>query len=197
LALNEINNAMENINLKPGDVFLTRGKGFLAFAIRICSTTIGEKRSKVNHVGLIVEGVTLQTCIEIEASYKVQRCSFWKVYGPKCQSLVAIFRPTNLSEKEINVIINEAAQQVGKTYGYFKILAHFLDWMLLGAYFFRRFFKNNKYPICSWLVAHAFAKAGKYFGVAPGAAQPDDIWDFMQKHPTKYQVILPLSSIWK
>ena len=53
----------------------------------------------------------------------------------------------------------------------------------------------DRYPICSWLVAHAFAKAGKTFGVPPGMASPDDIWDFVNEEPEKYSEIMPLGSI--
>jgi hypothetical protein len=62
----------------------------------------------------------------------------------------------------------------------------------MGAYIFRRLTQNGDYPICSWLVAHAFAKAGKTFGVQPGAANPDDIWDFIVDNPEKYGEIHPL-----
>ena len=73
-----------------------------------------------------------------------------------------------------------------------------LDWILQGAYVFRRLTSDQRYPICSWLVAHAFSKAGKNFGVAAGAAQPDDIWDFVsdpQNHE-KYSCIHELKRIW-
>jgi hypothetical protein len=46
-------------------------------------------------------------------------------------------------------------------------------------------------------VAHAYSKAGKDFGVDPGAAQPDDIWDFIQDNPEKYELIHPLGSFWE
>ncbi len=188
---------MEPVEIKPGDVVLTRGKGFLASAIRFFTRRVGEKRTKVNHVGVVVKEGSLTTCCIVEALKKVCYHKLWKQYGPPSRSSVAIYRPVNLTEEEINIIVNEALEQVGKTYGYFKILAHLLDWSLFGVYFFRRLFRNNKYPICSWLVAHAFSKADKHFGVEPGAAQPDDIWDFIQDNQDKYVVIYPLSSIWK
>ena len=188
---------MDSIIAKQGDIFLTRGKGFLSIAIRICSRTIGEKRTKVNHVGIVVEDGTLETCIVVEALAKVQKHRLWEQYGPPSKSEVAIYRPSNLTNNELATIITAANRQVGKKYGYLKILAHLFDWILLGAYFFRRFFKNNKYPICSWLVAHAYSEAGKHFGVDPGAAEPDDIWDFIQENPDKYDLIYPLSTIWK
>ena len=95
------------------------------------------------------------------------------------------------------IVVAEAREQVGKTYGFLKILGHFLDWLLLGAYIFRRLTQNGDYPICSWLVAHAFDKAGKTFGVHPGAATPDDIWDFVVDNPDKYKRIRPLTRLWQ
>jgi hypothetical protein len=76
------------------------------------------------------------------------------------------------------------------------VIGHLLDWLLLGTYVFRRITLNTNYAICSWLVSDAFAKAGNYFNVEPGAAQPDDIWDFIQQNPDKYQMIHPLKRIW-
>lgn len=187
---------MNLVYIKPGNIFLTRDKGFLAKAIQICTRTIGEKRTLVNHVGVVVEEGTLQTCIVVEALTKVRRHKLWNQYGPDSRSLVAIYRPTNLTATELDIIVKYANDQVGRKYGYFKILAHLLDWFFLGIYFFRRFFKNNKYPICSWLVAYAYSEADKDFGVEAGAAQPDDIWDFVRKNPDKYKEIYPLKSIW-
>ena len=53
----------------------------------------------------------------------------------------------------------------------------------------------DRYPICSWLVAHAFKKAGKTFGVKPGAATPDDIWDFVRSNPDKYETVIELGPL--
>ena len=74
------------------------------------------------------------------------------------------------------------------------VIAHFLDWLLLGAYFFRRLVPGGKYPVCSWVVADAFAAAGKNFGVEVGMATPDDIWDFIHddKRHGIYAEIHPL-----
>ena len=110
--------------------------------------------------------------------------------------MVAVYRPLNLPPEEIDIIVAEAREQVGKKYGVLKLFGHLLDWLLLGAYVFRKITRNKKYPICSWLVAHAFAKAGKDFGVKPGAADPDDIWDFIEKNPYKYELVHPLKRIW-
>jgi hypothetical protein len=180
----------------PGDVFLTRGTGFLSKLIRFFTRTIGEERTKVNHVGVVVDGGDLETCVVVEALLRVCEHKLWSQYGPPKRDKVAVYRPINLTPNQIESVVAEAREQVGKKYGILKLLGHLLDWLLLGAYVFRRITRNGNYPICSWLVAHAFAEVGKDFGVHPGAANPDDIWDFAQEHREAYELIHPLQCIW-
>lgn len=172
--------------LLPCDIVLTRGHGFLSRAIRLFTRGLGEPRTKVNHVGIVVRGgAPPAEAIIIEALSRVRRHSLGKRYGDG-QSDVAIYRATNLTAKEKICIVVAAKRYEGRQYGYFKILLHFLDWMLQGAYVFRRLSADDDYPICSWLVAHSYAKGGKNFGVKPAAASPDDIWDFVTKRPPNY-----------
>ena len=187
---------MDKVNLLPGDVFLTYGAGFFSKLIRFFTRTIGESRTKVNHTGIVVTEGDLENCQVVETLLRVRKHKLWKRYGPFSHDKVAIYRPINLTTPETDTIVEKAVAQVGKRYGIFTVIGHLLDWLLLGAYVFRRILQSKDYPICSWLVAYAFAKAGKDFNVEPGAAQPDDIWDFIQKNPDKYQLIHPLEQIW-
>jgi len=185
-----------SIILNSGDVFLTRGKGFKRRAIRFFTRGFGEKRTKVNHVGLVVEGGDLKTAIIVEAVSRVRRHRLWSAYGPLKKDSVAIYRATNLAQHEIDTIVGRAESHVGKKFGYPMIVAHFLDWLLLGAYVFRRIVPGGKYPICSWVVADAFGKAGKHFGVEVDMATPDHIWDFVvERSPSKYEQIHPLNPL--
>ena len=181
-----------SVTLEPGDVFLTRGYSFISRVIRFFTRDAGEKRTRVNHVGVVVEAGEITTAIVVEALSLVKRHRLWAQYGPPRKDGVAVYRVTNLTPDEIEIIVTTAERQVGKKYGYLKIVAHFLDWLLQGAYVFRRLVPDGKYPICSWLVAHAFSEAGKHFDVEPGAATPDDIWDFIVENPDKYTQVHPL-----
>lgn len=185
------------IQLQPADIFLTRGNGLISKAIRFFSRSFGESRTKVNHVGIVVSTGSLQDAVVIEALSTVNKHTLWDQYGPLKEDLVALYRPMNLTNDDINTIVKEAEKQLGRKYGYLKIMAHLLDWFFLGIYFFRRFTNNGNYPICSWLVANAYSKAGKDFGCDPGAAEPDDIWDFVSGNRDKYMEIYPLRSVWK
>jgi len=185
-----------NVELKAGDVFLTRGNSILSRLIRFFSRGIGESRTAVNHAGLIAEPGDLHTAVAIEAIRFVTRRTLWSGYGPPRTDCVAIFRANNLTEDDIRKIVARAQSMVGRKYGMIAIVAHLLDWCLLGAYFFRRLVPGMRYPICSWLVADAFAQAGKNFGVSPGEAEPDDIWDFVKSHePAYYVQIHPLERL--
>ncbi|MEN8114426.1 MAG: YiiX/YebB-like N1pC/P60 family cysteine hydrolase, partial [Actinomycetota bacterium] len=159
------------IRLEPCDMFLTRGTGFVPSAIRFFTRRFGESRTKVNHVGIIVEEGTMTTAIAIEALVKVKRHALGR-YARKPDTAVAVYRPTNLTDAERQAIVAKAESYVGREYGFVKIAAHFLDWTLQGAYVFRRLTNMDRYPICSWVVAHAFGAAGKDFGCEPGAASP-------------------------
>ena len=154
-----------DILLEPGDIFLTRGCGFISKAIRFFTRSIGEKRTKVNHVGIVVQSGDMKTAIVVEAQSKVVRHKFWSQYGPPKKDLIAVYRATNLTAEQIKDIVAEAEKQVGKKYGFLMIAAHLKDWLFLGIYLFRRLIPGDKYPICSWVVADAFAKVGKDFGV--------------------------------
>lgn len=187
---------MSNRQLQAGDIFLTRGVGLLSKIIRFCTRHIGESRTKVNHVGLVVAGGTVADSVVVEALASVYRHRLVDEYGDG-KTHVAVYRPLNLSADEIHRIVRKAESYVGRRYGYLKLLLHLLDWLLQGAYVFRRLGRMDRFPICSWLVAHAYAAAGKSFGVAPGAASPDDIWDFAVTNTEKYQVVRSLSPLGK
>jgi hypothetical protein len=178
--------------LQPADIFLTRGRGFVSRLIRVFTRHIGESRTKVNHVGIVVEGGAVEKAIAVEALSRVVCRPLIEGYGDGRDD-VAVYRPLNLTPEEIKKVVAAAERYVGRDYGYFMIALHFADWLLQGAYVFRRLGKGmDDYPICSWVVAHAYLKAGKKFGVDPGAASPDDIWDFVTSHPEKYQQVRPL-----
>jgi len=184
-----------DVVLQAGDVFLTRGAGLLSRLIRVCTRSFGERRTKVNHVGIVVEAGGIHDAVVVEALLTVRRHTLWSRYGTPKKEHVAVYRPKNVPPADIAIIVAEAEEQVGKRYGFGKIIAHFLDWLLTGAYVFRRLTQDGRYPICSWLVAHAYAKAGFTFGVAPGAANPDDIWDFVNAMPEYYERIVRLGPL--
>jgi hypothetical protein len=182
------------ILLAPGDVVLTRSGGIVGWAIRLFTRRIGESRTKASHTGIIVEGGPLDRAVVVEALATVKRHRLWERYGRGSHE-VAVFRPLNLTDADLAKVVAKADTYVGRRYGYLKILAHWLDWLLQGAYVFRRLARQDRYPICSWVVAHAFAAAGKHFGVEPGAATPDDIWDFVTGHPDRYREVVALARL--
>ncbi|MEQ1856107.1 MAG: hypothetical protein ABL963_06545 [Longimicrobiales bacterium] len=188
---------MANVNdvlLTPGDVVLTRSGGIVGWAIRLFTRRIGESRTKASHTGIIVEAGRLDGAIIVEALSTVKRHRLWDRYAGRSHE-VAVFRPLNLTEGEVAQVVAKAETYVGRRYGYLKILAHWLDWILQGAYVFRRLTNQDRYPICSWVVAWAFAEAGKHFDVEPGAATPDDIWDFVTGNPDRYREVVALGRL--
>ena len=184
-----------NVKLLPGDVFLSRSTSLLGRLIRVCTRSFGEKRSRVNHVGIVVEAGGVRDAMVVEALIRVRRHRLWAQYGPPRTDYVAVYRAKNVPPEDMANIVAEAEEQVGKKYGFGKVIAHFLDWLLSGAYVFRRLTQNGDYPICSWLVAHAYAKAGYDFGQPPGAADPDHIWDFVTEKSDYYACVVELGPL--
>lgn len=181
----------DELQLERCDVFLTKGTSFVSKAIRFFTRSFGEKRTQANHVGIIVAPGSVHSATAVEALSKVRRHTLRR-YAAKRSTKVAIFRPINLTDAEMDAIVARAEGYVGRRYGWTKIVTHMLDWSLKGAYVFRRLTPRDDYPICSWLVAHAFKAAGKDFGVEAGAANPDDIWDFVISNPDKYRQVREL-----
>ena len=182
------------MRLEAGDIFVTKGDSFVSRAIRFFSRTGGESRTQVNHTGVVTVAGNQSTATIVEALTTVRKRSM-SAYSKSLTTEVAVFRPKNISEKDLAKIVASVNSYVGRKYGYLKIAAHFGDWCLGGRYFFRRFVSSDRYPICSWVVAQAYSDAGFTFGVEPGAADPDDIWDYCTAHPDKYEVVHSLGLI--
>jgi hypothetical protein len=185
---------VSDVVLQPGDVMLSRSRGIVGWAIATFTRHIGESRTKATHSAVVVEGGPLRAAVIVEALSTVKRHRLWDRYAGSNKE-VALFRPLNLSDAQIASVAAKAESYVGRPYGYLKIVAHWADWLLQGAYVFRRLTNEDRYPICSWVVAHAFAAAGKHFGVDPGAATPDDIWDFVTEHPEIYREVRALTRL--
>jgi hypothetical protein len=185
---------MSGVLLVPGDIVLTRSGGIVGWAIRLFTRSIGESRTKASHTGIIVESGTVESAVIVEALSKVKRHPLGQRYGGANHE-VAVFRALNLTDADLAGVVAKAETYVGRRYGYLKILAHWLDWVLQGAYVFRRLTNQDRYPICSWVVAYAFAEAGRHFGVEPGAATPDDIWDFVTENPDRYREVVALGRL--
>ena len=183
------------VQLLPADVFLTRSKTVLGSLIRFFTRAFGESRTKVNHVGVVVEAGDARTAVGVEALAFVQKHRLWSRYGNSRRHQVAVYRPLGISTEDVAKIVQGAEKDVGQEYGKVMIVAHLLDYLLLGAFVFRRLIRAEDYPICSWVVAWAYAKAGRDFGVPPAAASPDDIWDYVRSHTHEFEEVLPLGPL--
>ena len=71
----------DQLVLQRADIFFTRGTGLLSRLIRFFSRGIGEARTKVNHVGVVVEAGAIQEAVVIEALSRVRRHRLVPVRG--------------------------------------------------------------------------------------------------------------------
>ena len=163
--------------LKQGDIVLTRGYTLISTAIRFFQKNKNEDDSMVNHTGIILVDAEIEDAEIIEALSKVKCHKLVDAYAGTKEK-IAIFRKHGLSGTERSCITRKAYSYVGRKYGFMKIVGHALDRCIGGKYVFRKLFRMDDYPICSWIVAYAYDVLDIVFNnVEPWACQPDDIWD--------------------
>lgn len=176
--------------LRQGDIVLTHGEGFISKAIRFFERAPKESLSEVNHAGIIVNDGTIETAFLVEALTQVEKHSLANAYSG-ADTKIEIWRSLNISSEDLDIICQKANAYVGNKYSYLKIVANFGDWLLTrfcnvfirrirDVYFFRWLAQLDNRPICSFVVAKAYAQAGYWFGVAAEQATPDDIDDFVR-----------------
>lgn len=102
---------------------------------------------------------------------------------------------TDDSVSDINYIIATAKHPVGNKYGIAKLMARLADGVFQVAHVFRRLTDDSDNLISSRVMYHVFADAGNNFGVEPGAAEPDDIWDFVTSHKDIFECVHPLMQL--
>lgn len=166
--------------LHAGDVVCTRGSGFVSKAIRFFTRTIGESRTRVNHTAIVTHGGGLKYARIAEALSRVRWHGLWWKYAHTGTKLW-IFRHRGLSDDDKTTLTNTALSMVGRKYGYLKIAAHVADYLLLGAYVFRRLARMKNYPICSYLDGYCFFKIGVELGGHYTEISPDHIYDHCTK----------------
>lgn len=177
--------------LLPGDLFLTRSRTMTGRAIRFFTRAFGESRTKVNHCGVVVEGGRTKDAVVVEALSRVRRHTLGYQYAGDDVE-VAVFR---MRKADRYAVVDEAVKHLGERYGRWKIALHVADWLLLGAYAFRRLGRVPNRPICSYLVWRAFSRVGINFGVPLEKCTPDDIWDYVTQHDEKFSCVRHLSRI--
>lgn len=168
---------LNSVNTQVADIVLFKALNPLGGLIRRFEASPGDKFPVFfNHVGQISFDDTV-----IEALTKVVRTPLSKYMNNKGQEIM-IVRRVGITVPELTTINTEAESYLGKKYGYQKIALHLGDYYLsrmfgTEVYLFRRLCLNNRYPICSWVTAWSFSKAGFNFGVAKEVCNPDDIQD--------------------
>jgi len=162
-------------NLQPADVVTERGGKWYSSAIRWFTRHSGEPETWGSHSGII--GVTSNY---IQALARVVDCpvSEWQLPGE-----FEVHRNIRLSRGARLHVAAQAEDYLGRKYGVLKIACHALDGFFgkiagRDVYFTRRLCRMRQYPICSWVVSFAYARADCFFlGKAPAQASPDDIHD--------------------
>lgn len=182
------------LQLNRGDLILSRSNTLMGKVARFFSRHIGESRTQVNHSMVVIKGGSVQQAVIVEALYKVVCRKLIDGYNSDGIQ-IAVFRKRNISDESIGAICEKAMSYNNRRYGIAKLFAHFGDWLLQGAYIFRRLARNDYYPICSWLSGFSYAAGNVFFGKPPAQLQPDDMWDYVKSNSEEWECIYPLSRL--
>lgn len=198
---------------KAGDIFLCSGEGFFSRGIRKFTQGHGETPTIATHVGVIVRGGSPDDSVVIEAlSQGVVEQPFMQ--GPG-KGQHAVYRPINFSDGAIAAGVAVAHRRVKMGYGWGKIATQVFDFAIPyrdkkgnPPYVFRRIAGNSSMPICSYLADEVVSEQLLYdlrlkmggwaspemvelhvtpFGCPRNRVTPDDIMDFCEGHPDKYE----------
>ncbi|MDP3064975.1 MAG: hypothetical protein Q8O40_17490 [Chloroflexota bacterium] len=133
----------------------------------------------MSHVGVMVDSVDI-----VESLTTTVRRAFQPAKGTWAA------RRNALTDGERKAIVTKALSYAGRRYGWLKLIAHAVDYLLFRSrYVARRFLFMDNYPICSWVVAYSYQAAGLSFGVPANQADPDDIWDWVEGHPEEWHLM--------
>jgi len=161
--------------LEVGDIVHVQGRGLLSRMIRWFSRARGEGRTWASHSAMVLRAGDRVEIVEALRKVVLRPIS---AYARTRARLLVCRRPGGLDPEQKQEIVEKAEEYRGRKYGVGKIIAHAMDRVFGNRYVFRRLARMDYYPICSWLVAYVYDRVlGHQFGVAPNAAQPDDLLD--------------------
>lgn len=174
------------MEVRAGDIFFTHSQTLLGKAIRYAQSDPGEENGVwANHTGVFIEnGDALQVSV-IEALWKTRK-------GPLQlkDTGLRVYRKVGLTELQKGAILHTLEKHVGNKYGWWKLTGHLFDRIAFkGKKVVSRLFFIDNRPICSYLAAHAFSNAGITFGMDPDAADPDEMMDYCETNPDRWEFI--------
>jgi hypothetical protein len=156
--------------VKPGDMILVRGKGWLARGIL--------KATGCEHDGPSHLAVAINDHECIEALTRVTRNPLTTTLKGCERAWVLSF--TNLSDAERERIDHVALAMEGLSYGYVEIGLQLADSIFRTTWFTDRWSSNiNRHPICSYVGARAYdVVLGQKFDKEDQSVTPGDVWRY-------------------
>ena len=193
---------LPHVDWRKGDHVFVHSRGFVGLGIRLKTRARGERPTWVNHVAMVVDVIDGHPILMDAQPPRVQRRTVYAYLG----ELVAVYRPTNIPQDDLDWIVKRCCEYEGDRYGLTKIVLQFFG---LGHLSF-----VDNWPICSYSVGVPMAECrppmnprshnpnGYSFGaqgevvdgrlVTAKGCTPDDLWDFERLHEDKYKCLLDL-----
>jgi hypothetical protein len=165
--------------MRPGDIVAVAGRGWLARGI------IRATGGPPSHVGLLIATQPLPIVLEALTRVTVRPLAV------SCQGAARawLLHDRTLRATERRVIVADALTFAADGYGYGALLLQALDACTHTTWWTDRWARGlDTKPICSYLVAHAYERVGRYFGQADRSTTPADIFAWAAAHRAKYTI---------
>ena len=171
--------------IQPGDILCVDGSGWLSAGIIAAEYGTVAPARPVSHVGIFVAGDPYP--IVIEALWRVKTNTLPVSLAGTQKAWV--LHDDSITPAQRNIIVGEALSFSAKDYGYldliaqgFDAIAH-VDW---ATHYLSTFL--DEFPVCSFVVAKAYAQINLDFGVSSADIKPSDIMTFAETHPLIYSI---------
>ena len=182
------------VQIELGDMLGYSSPKFIGRMVRKFTRGYREAPSVLSHVGVFVNEGAIKNVNLAEALFpKGVVCRRFAEAYTDLENCYLI-KPLNITQDQRLEISKYVINQVNKPYGTAKVLAHGADgvaaWICRkkDVFFFRKIFRSDRFPMCSFLGAHAYRQAGLDFGQKDDYLNPDEIWDYALDHPKRYGV---------
>jgi hypothetical protein len=179
------------VTLRRGDVLLFRGGSKLGQFTMEGQRLPGQKyKWPYTHVALVVKDghpASDPFAEIVEGASHVRRNTLFERHA---DDMVWCFRPVRVPEHTLELISRDIENRVGEPYSMFELLTKFIDTKAFGGRVITRWLTR---PIwgsnCDGLIAEPFSKYGHPIaGKKPWACTPNDIADWLLRHPEDYIV---------
>ena len=185
--------------VQPGDIFFTRGTGYLARAIRWAQRMQGEPETWANHVGGVTSpGYLVPPRDKVgprakvsEALWRTMHHHWWDAHKDEQGYAVAAYRPRHFTGNEgVNRVVENWVSRTDDRYGWWRLFTYLIEKISAGKIPATKLHFKKDRMVCSNHIAIGLVKDGIHINDHdPQELDPDEMQDYCATHPEEFKFI--------